>query len=428
MEPIAELDDDEEGFDFNSSMVDGRNLQMHFRSRSNTWPQFSSAAYDDPDPDSIAIIDHHIHHPHHSHHNHHHHHDDTHELLVATRNKLDGTLNEHHIGPESSNAMGSIVGYPLLYDQSSSSYHTPAEKSGLMSQHQHHSQHQQQQHHHSDGSNLLDVADLYGNIHSHHNNLLVPVSGSSHSQHQQQQHHQSEIHRSTSSSPATAVVAAAASGASGPSSTSMHSQNNGGSSKIPSGVSSTYFSSSTNSSSTTTSTNSTIRASTIGIGHTPMDNVDSTPSSVMNANNINNTNKSNNSSNSNLNSTSQQQQQQQQHLNTFSSRNDEMDRVGSPSISSPVPSTPTPSHTPTSTVGGNPASAVAAALAAASALKKNTSRRNAWGNMSYADLITQAINGSPEKRLTLSQIYEWMVQNVTYFKDKGDSNSSAGWK
>src|SRR2546423_1639085 len=31
--------------------------------------------------------------------------------------------------------------------------------------------------------------------------------------------------------------------------------------------------------------------------------------------------------------------------------------------------------------------------------KKNTSRRNAWGNMSYADLITQAIQGSPDKRL-----------------------------
>lgn len=60
--------------------------------------------------------------------------------------------------------------------------------------------------------------------------------------------------------------------------------------------------------------------------------------------------------------------------------------------------------------------------------KKNSSRRNAWGNMSYADLITQAIQSSPEKRLTLAQIYEWMVQNVAYFKDKGDSNSSAGWK
>lgn len=60
--------------------------------------------------------------------------------------------------------------------------------------------------------------------------------------------------------------------------------------------------------------------------------------------------------------------------------------------------------------------------------KKNSSRRNAWGNLSYADLITQAITSSTDKRLTLSQIYEWMVQNVPYFKDKGDSNSSAGWK
>lgn len=60
--------------------------------------------------------------------------------------------------------------------------------------------------------------------------------------------------------------------------------------------------------------------------------------------------------------------------------------------------------------------------------KKNSSRRNAWGNYSYADLITQAISSSVDNRLTLSQIYDWMVQNVPYFKDKGDSNSSAGWK
>ena len=61
-------------------------------------------------------------------------------------------------------------------------------------------------------------------------------------------------------------------------------------------------------------------------------------------------------------------------------------------------------------------------------VKKSSSRRNAWGNLSYADLITQAITSAPDKRLTLSQIYDWMVQNVPYFKDKGDSNSSAGWK
>ncbi|KAA0187766.1 hypothetical protein HAZT_HAZT012234 [Hyalella azteca] len=60
--------------------------------------------------------------------------------------------------------------------------------------------------------------------------------------------------------------------------------------------------------------------------------------------------------------------------------------------------------------------------------KKNTSRRNPWGNLSYADLIAQAISSSPESRATLSQVYEWMVNNIPYFKDKGDSNSSAGWK
>ncbi|EGV97107.1 Forkhead box protein O6 [Cricetulus griseus] len=57
-----------------------------------------------------------------------------------------------------------------------------------------------------------------------------------------------------------------------------------------------------------------------------------------------------------------------------------------------------------------------------------SSRRNAWGNLSYADLITKAIESAPDKRLTLSQIYDWMVRYVPYFKDKGDSNSSAGWK
>ncbi|CDQ62032.1 unnamed protein product [Oncorhynchus mykiss] len=68
------------------------------------------------------------------------------------------------------------------------------------------------------------------------------------------------------------------------------------------------------------------------------------------------------------------------------------------------------------------------AAAAAVQRKSSSSRRNAWGNMSYADLITKAIESSLEKRLTLSQIYDWMVKSVPYFKDKGDSNSSAGWK
>ena len=60
--------------------------------------------------------------------------------------------------------------------------------------------------------------------------------------------------------------------------------------------------------------------------------------------------------------------------------------------------------------------------------KAKSSRRNAWGNLSSADLITKALESAPDKRLTLSQIYDWMVRYVPYFKDKGDSNSSAGWK
>jgi hypothetical protein len=60
--------------------------------------------------------------------------------------------------------------------------------------------------------------------------------------------------------------------------------------------------------------------------------------------------------------------------------------------------------------------------------QKNSARRNPWGSLSYADLITQAIKSAPDQRLTLAQIYEWLVKNVHYFMDKGDSASSSGWK
>uniref|UniRef100_A0A914VBC1 Fork-head domain-containing protein n=1 Tax=Plectus sambesii TaxID=2011161 RepID=A0A914VBC1_9BILA len=93
----------------------------------------------------------------------------------------------------------------------------------------------------------------------------------------------------------------------------------------------------------------------------------------------------------------------------------------SPGVSSPTPAALPAAGSNSDTSDGGPSTTSPAA-------KKSTTRRNAWGNMSYADLITQAIMSSPEKRLTLSQVYEWMVQNVPYFRDKGDSNSSAGWK
>ena len=64
----------------------------------------------------------------------------------------------------------------------------------------------------------------------------------------------------------------------------------------------------------------------------------------------------------------------------------------------------------------------------AGASRKGGARRNAWGGISYSDLIARAILSAPESRLTLSQIYEWITTNVPYFRDKGDSNSSAGWK
>jgi hypothetical protein len=60
--------------------------------------------------------------------------------------------------------------------------------------------------------------------------------------------------------------------------------------------------------------------------------------------------------------------------------------------------------------------------------KQNGPRKNAWGNLSYAELITRAIESSVDQRLTLSQIYDWIVRYVPYFKEKFDRTSSAGWK
>ena len=40
----------------------------------------------------------------------------------------------------------------------------------------------------------------------------------------------------------------------------------------------------------------------------------------------------------------------------------------------------------------------------------------------------QAISTAPDQRLTLAQIYEWLVKNVPYFHGKGDNISSIGWK
>ena len=79
-------------------------------------------------------------------------------------------------------------------------------------------------------------------------------------------------------------------------------------------------------------------------------------------------------------------------------------------------------------------------------LPKKNSRRNPWGNYSYSDIIVQvgvqcislfyklfntnlqAIATSPEQRLTLNQVYDWMISAIPYFSDRQDNASSAGWK
>jgi len=42
---------------------------------------------------------------------------------------------------------------------------------------------------------------------------------------------------------------------------------------------------------------------------------------------------------------------------------------------------------------------------------------------SYANLITFAINSSPDKRMTLSEIYQWIVDKYPYYRD-----AENGWK
>ena len=69
-----------------------------------------------------------------------------------------------------------------------------------------------------------------------------------------------------------------------------------------------------------------------------------------------------------------------------------------------------------------------ASISSGSGPQKSICRRNAWGNLSYAELITKAIESTPMKRMTLSEVYNWIVENVPFFKDKGFGNSSAGWK
>ena len=55
-------------------------------------------------------------------------------------------------------------------------------------------------------------------------------------------------------------------------------------------------------------------------------------------------------------------------------------------------------------------------------------RKNPWGPFSYAQLITQAICSQPDQRMTLNQIYEFLISNFPYFAERRSHQKSAGWK
>uniref|UniRef100_A0A0N5ABF8 Forkhead box protein O n=1 Tax=Syphacia muris TaxID=451379 RepID=A0A0N5ABF8_9BILA len=53
---------------------------------------------------------------------------------------------------------------------------------------------------------------------------------------------------------------------------------------------------------------------------------------------------------------------------------------------------------------------------------------NPWGEESYSDLIAKALESAPDKRLKLSDIYQWFSANIPYFQERSSSEEAAGWK
>ncbi|KAK3729575.1 hypothetical protein QZH41_017193, partial [Actinostola sp. cb2023] len=60
--------------------------------------------------------------------------------------------------------------------------------------------------------------------------------------------------------------------------------------------------------------------------------------------------------------------------------------------------------------------------------KSAKTQRNAWGDFSYSDLITQAIMSSPHMKMSLQEIYQWIGDNIPYFMDKKGGLTTTGWK
>ena len=60
--------------------------------------------------------------------------------------------------------------------------------------------------------------------------------------------------------------------------------------------------------------------------------------------------------------------------------------------------------------------------------RRYSRHQNAWGGPTYTELITKAILSTPECRMTLASIYEWISDHVPYFAERRECKTSEGWK
>ena len=61
-------------------------------------------------------------------------------------------------------------------------------------------------------------------------------------------------------------------------------------------------------------------------------------------------------------------------------------------------------------------------------LRSHCSGRDTYLYFILTSYDIQAIATSTEQRLTLNDIYDWMISAIPYFSDRQDNASSAGWK
>ena len=55
-------------------------------------------------------------------------------------------------------------------------------------------------------------------------------------------------------------------------------------------------------------------------------------------------------------------------------------------------------------------------------------RRNAWGTLSYVQLISNAILSTDDKRMTISEIHDHISRSDEYFAKRKDIQAAEGWK